>query len=478
MNEAIALLQQLGEDGVEWVLDTAVERSVPQGEELIAAGEALDALYLVMQGLLAVVADEEGTQLAVLGAGELVGEMSLVSASPPTESVRALEDTTVLVLPHAAISDRSAQHPTFAAELHAALARLLAGRLRAANRRLRVSTADVTIAAGQHPAWARLEGALEELKKELQAANEAAPQLDDELPEEVAASAVTGFLDFCELLNRVVNDEVDNERVRDEIGLRVQRELLPYILLAGTAERFYRKPRGYAGDFYTIELLYRNEPAGDSPLGRLVDRCFLESPAARAVRNRRPLLAEVINESLAQRAGSTVHITSLACGPAREVFDVFDGLDDPAALHATLLDIDLHALAFVGDVAKQRGLRRQLTLESGNVIHLALGRAHTDIADQDIVYSIGLTDYFSDDLVVNMLNLVHRMLRPGGRVVLGNVHPYNPSRGMLDYILDWKLIHRTQDDFDRLFAASAFGRPSTRVQFEEQGLNMFAECVR
>jgi hypothetical protein len=29
-----------------------------------------------------------------------------------------------------------------------------------------------------------------------------------------------------------------------------------------------------------------------------------------------------------------------------------------------------------------------------------------------------------------------------------------------------------------LFAASAFGRPCTRIRFETEGVNMFAECVK
>ena len=478
MNQGIALLEQLSADDAAWLTETAAERSLRQGEVLITAGGTLDELYLVVQGLLGVVADEEGTQLAVLGAGELVGEMSLVSDTPPTETVRALEDTTVLVLSHAALRERAAQEPEFAVRFHAALARLLAERLRTANRRLRVSTGDAAVAAGGHPAWVRIEQGLDALKQRLRDADEMAPNPGDELPEEFAAETVTRFQEFCDVLNDVVEHEVDNERVREELGLRVQRELLPYILLSDTAERFYRKPRGYAGDYWSIELLYRDQPAGDTAVGRLVDRCVIECPAARAVRNRRSLLADVIGETLAERSTSPARITSLACGPAREAFDVFAGLDDPSVLHATLLDIDLYALAYVGDLAKERGISRQLTLEHGNLIHLALGRTHTDIADQDLVYSIGITDYFADELVVRMLDLAHSMLRPGGRVVLGNVHPNNPSRALLDHILDWRLIHRTEEDFDRLFTASAFGKPCTRVQFEEQGLNMFAECAR
>jgi hypothetical protein len=55
------------------------------------------------------------------------------------------------------------------------------------------------------------------------------------------------------------------------------------------------------------------------------------------------------------------------------------------------------------------------------------------------------------------------------------------SVGLIDYFSDAsvrKLIHRTEDDLHRLFAASAFGRPCTRIRFEAEGVNMFAECVK
>jgi hypothetical protein len=40
--------------------------------------------------------------------------------------------------------------------------------------------------------------------------------------------------------------------------------------------------------------------------------------------------------------------------------------------------------------------------------------------------------------------------------------------------LDWRLIHRTEDDMTRLFQASAFASPCSNIRFEEQGINLFA----
>ncbi len=478
MKQGIALLEQFNDDDAEWILATATERDLPQGEALIEAGQPLDALFLVVQGVLGVFADESGTQLATLGPGDLVGEMSFLDATLPTETVRALEHSLVLSLPHSELTARTGQVPEFSTRLHRALARLLSDRLRTANRRLRVSAeTDVTGHLDAAP-WQRLNQPLQVFKAALLEANESAKESGGVIPESVSTGIVEQFLAFCPLIGEVLSEDVDNDRVREEMGLRLQQELLPYILLAETAERFYSKPRGYAGDFWTIELMYRNEPKGTGALGQLIDRCFLDVHAVRAVRNRRPLLSEEIDKAIRSSERPTTQITTLACGPARELFDVFSTLPEASQLHANLLDIDLQALAFVADEAKAHGIHRQMTLQAENLIRLAVGKTRTDIKDQDLIYSIGLIDYFGDDLVIRLLNLVHSMLRPGGRVILGNVHPCNPTRGLQDHVLDWRLVHRTEDDMNRLYESSSFGRPCTNIRFEPEGLNLFAECVR
>jgi hypothetical protein len=62
-------------------------------------------------------------------------------------------------------------------------------------------------------------------------------------------------------------------------------------------------------------------------------------------------------------------------------------------------------------------------------------------------------------------------------VILGNFHSSNTTRAFMDYVLEWRLVHRTEDDMDRLFEGSKFGRP-WRVFYESQGVNLFAEGVR
>jgi hypothetical protein len=119
-----------------------------------------------------------------------------------------------------------------------------------------------------------------------------------------------------------------------------------------------------------------------------------------------------------------------------------------------------------------------MKLLSGNLVYLALGREKIDIEPQDLIYSIGLIDYFNDAFVIKFLNYLHGLLKPSGKIILGNFHPNNSSRAYMDHVLEWELIHRTEDDMNRLFSSSDFNSPCTNIQFEEEGINLFAECIK
>jgi hypothetical protein len=266
------------------------------------------------------------------------------------------------------------------------------------------------------------------------------------------------------------------ESVREEFGARVQRDLLPWLMLTRTAERFYAKPRGYAGDYLSIAWMYDNQAQGTGRLGRVIDRCFLDEPPCCAVRNRRRLMADQIQRHLSGNAGRPIRVTTMACGPAREVFDVFATLDDPSRLEVTLIDVDQEALAYVRQEIAARGLEGRIRVFHGNLVYLAMGRQKVDLHDQDLIYSMGLIDYLNDKLVGKLMDWVHGCLAPGGEMILGNFHTSSRTKALADYVLDWRMIHRTVDDMNRLCAGSAFQRPCTEILFEAAQVDLFAKC--
>jgi extracellular factor (EF) 3-hydroxypalmitic acid methyl ester biosynthesis protein len=331
----------------------------------------------------------------------------------------------------------------------------------------------------------REEGLFEQLQPTLDRFKELVRVADREalehgaIPSASADLVLAAFDDVVLDADRVLGDSgCGSVAAKAREGQRLQAELLPYMLLSDNAERWHAKPRGYAGDYLTIARIYEDEARGRSRTGPLVDRCFLRLPAVRAVQNRRCLLAREIATEIQARAGECARVASLACGPAQEIFDVYATLADPAALRSTLVDVDFEALAWVAARRDERRLKKSVDLVNENLVHFAIGRRQLDLEPQDLVYSVGLIDYFSDAIVVKLMNAVHGMLRSGGRAIFGNFHPKNRTKAIMDHVLNWRLVHRSEEDMHRLFEASAFGRPCTRIVYEEQGINLFAECVR
>jgi extracellular factor (EF) 3-hydroxypalmitic acid methyl ester biosynthesis protein len=472
---------RLNDTDMEWLYRAGTDLRLSEGAEVITAGQPATALLIVIEGVLSVfLPSRADAPIATLGPGEVVGDMTLLEDRPPSVSVTCKEATQVLSIPHDVLRRRFTDDLEFARRFYEGMAITLSQRLRQTSSRLaaaRLTEQDLQAAGG---AWktvseavARIKRRLVEIDTQLKQAKQRPGQ---SLP---AAPEIEEAQSFFRLLQQEIGDDAnENALVKEEIGAYVQQELLPFVLLTRFAERSYSKPRGYAGDYHTIAILYENKPTGIGRIGPLIDQYFLECPPAQAVRNRRALMCEEIEKTVESCRGRTAQVTSLACGPATEVFDVFGHLPDPGALTVNLLDIDLQALAYVSEKRDEARLQSRMRLLNDNLIYLALGRTKTDIRDQDLIYSIGLIDYFNDKIVVKLMNLIHSMLRPGGRVILGNFHPRNDCKAMMDYVLDWSLIHRTEADMDRLYQISHFGRPCTKIRFEEQRINLFAECVR
>src|SRR6185503_14713070 len=83
----------------------------------------------------------------------------------------------------------------------------------------------------------------------------------------------------------------------------------------------FTRPRGYAGDALLIDYLYQEETVEPyireaGTLGRMLCDMWVDTPAPAAVRERRDILAGLIDELTA--AKGPLEILSVACGHGRE----------------------------------------------------------------------------------------------------------------------------------------------------------------
>jgi CRP-like cAMP-binding protein len=135
MRKVLYIFGLLTDGDVEWMADAGERRWVEPGGVLIEEGKPVAWLVLVLEGELAVSVAGVG-EIARLGPGEVVGEMSFVDTAPPSATVAARERTLALFIDKAALSRKLESDVAFGYRFYRALAVFLADRLRDADRRL------------------------------------------------------------------------------------------------------------------------------------------------------------------------------------------------------------------------------------------------------------------------------------------------------------------------------------------------------
>jgi len=99
--ERNVLFRDIDLKGIDHILDDCLLITVFSGEKLLEIGQKNSSLYLILEGELHVYLDSRDlTEHAVLGAGECVGELSLIDGRAASALVIAARDTCVLAVPH------------------------------------------------------------------------------------------------------------------------------------------------------------------------------------------------------------------------------------------------------------------------------------------------------------------------------------------------------------------------------------------
>ncbi len=90
----------------------------------------------------------------------------------------------------------------------------------------------------------------------------------------------------------------------------------------------------------TLDYVYRNQPTGFTPLGRLIDRNYLDSIGWRGIRQRKVHIEELLRQAIADRraAGAPVRIVDIAAGHGRYVLEALapSGIDSPEGASGVL----------------------------------------------------------------------------------------------------------------------------------------------
>lgn len=125
---ASPLFAALDDEARDALRQTMDDVRLPRGATLFSEGDPGDRLYVVTQGKIKLgrtAADGRENLLAVMGPGEMFGELSLFDPGPRTATATAITETTLSGLGHDDLQPLLTQRPEVAGRLLAALARRL-----------------------------------------------------------------------------------------------------------------------------------------------------------------------------------------------------------------------------------------------------------------------------------------------------------------------------------------------------------------
>jgi CRP-like cAMP-binding protein len=121
------------------IAEAATDEAHPYGTRIFQYGDPGDKLYIILEGKVRISREVGGMgeeALAVLGVGEVFGEMALLDESPRSASAIAHERCRLLVITKDAFDDLLFLHKDLAYEVLWACVRMLASRLRETNDKL------------------------------------------------------------------------------------------------------------------------------------------------------------------------------------------------------------------------------------------------------------------------------------------------------------------------------------------------------
>jgi extracellular factor (EF) 3-hydroxypalmitic acid methyl ester biosynthesis protein len=237
--------------------------------------------------------------------------------------------------------------------------------------------------------------------------------------------------------------------------------------------RAFHKPRGYAGDAVALDMIYYPEHvdlSNVSVLGRHIFKFTVERPAAKAVRNRRKILAKLVDEVAAKI--DQPRALSVACGHLREV-ELSEAVTNGLLREYVGLDQDLESL----DVVKENYQYLGVDTCHASVKDLIIGKVRFE--DFDLIYAAGLFDYLNQKAAQKLTTRLFDILRSGGTLLIANFLPGCPDAGYMESYGEWKLISRDESAMLNLLAEISTRQIDTTHLFtEEEGMILFSQIEK
>jgi alpha-beta hydrolase superfamily lysophospholipase len=219
----------------------------------------------------------------------------------------------------------------------------------------------------------------------------------------------------------------------------------------------------------SLDYVYRNQPSGVGPIGRLVDTNYLNAIGWRGIRQRKINLEELIHQATAnlREEGKPVKVLDIAAGHGRYVLDALTqkGGESDTVLLRDYSDINVRD---GGRLIEERGLAGRVRFEKGDAFDTESVASAQPGTTLGIVS--GLYELFPDnDMVQASLAGLAQVIEEGGYLIYTG-QPWHPQLEMIARALTshrdgdaWVMRRRTQAELDQLVDQAGFDKVDQRI---------------
>jgi alpha-beta hydrolase superfamily lysophospholipase len=223
----------------------------------------------------------------------------------------------------------------------------------------------------------------------------------------------------------------------------------------------------------TLDYVYRNQAGGFTPLGRVIDRNYLNGTGWRGIRVRRRLLERVVLQAIERTHARkrSVHVVDIAAGAGRYLLETLKRCES-LRVTAELRDVEPRNLEEGKAIARSLGLEN-VSFVQGD----AFNQTPPDglVPRPDVAVVSGLYELFPDNgRILSSLRALALAIPEGGSLIYTN-QPWHPqleliARGLSDWDgRPWVMRRRTQAEMDDLVRAAGF----EKIQMEIDQWGMF-----
>src|ERR1043166_3490901 len=222
----------------------------------------------------------------------------------------------------------------------------------------------------------------------------------------------------------------------------------------------------------TLDYVYENKARGTTPIGRLIDRNYLNSPGWRGIRERKENLETLLRSVIegAHAEGLPVRILDVAAGGGRYLFETMRSLPR-VPMTAVLRDYKQENVDAAARLATEFGLTN-VTVELGD----AFDRASIIALNPRPTIAIvsGLFELFPENAgVLESLRGLAEAIEPGGYLIYTN-QPWHPQVEFIARVLrnregqPWIMRRRTTAEMDELVRVAGFEKKE--MEADEWGM--------